>query len=166
MNKGQFDYFVIFAEMRTGSNFLESNLNALNGVSCLGESFNPAFLGAPDTVNILGLTQMQRDADPHTLLDAMQSQSAELCGFRFFHDHDARILDRILDDPRCAKVILRRNPLDPRAKPGSGNSPVPRAAKLRVRNLTMLSSLVFPSKYNRFRPFSKRGFRHRGRLPL
>lgn len=112
MNKGQFDYFVIFAEMRTGSNFLESNLNALKGVSCLGEAFNPAFLGTPDTVNILGLTQMQRDADPHTLLDAMQSQRGELCGFRFFHDHDARILDRILDDPRCAKVILRRNPLD------------------------------------------------------
>ena len=38
---GGFDSFVMFAEMRTGSNFLESNLNALDGVTCLGELFNP-----------------------------------------------------------------------------------------------------------------------------
>ena len=31
----------MFAEMRTGSNFLEANLNALAGVTCHGEVFNP-----------------------------------------------------------------------------------------------------------------------------
>ena len=36
-----FTSFVMFAGMRTGSNFLEANLNALPGVSCLGEVFNP-----------------------------------------------------------------------------------------------------------------------------
>ena len=35
-----------------------------------------------------------------------------LGGFRFFHDHDPRVLDAVLDDPRCAKIILTRNPLD------------------------------------------------------
>ncbi|MEL7131520.1 MAG: nodulation protein NodH, partial [Pseudomonadota bacterium] len=43
----KFDYFVVFAEMRTGSNFLEANLNALDGLSCYGEAFNPGFIGYP-----------------------------------------------------------------------------------------------------------------------
>lgn len=33
-------------------------------------------------------------------------------GFRYFHDYDPRVLDIALDDPRCAKVILTRNPLE------------------------------------------------------
>ncbi|MFM7446589.1 MAG: nodulation protein NodH, partial [Tabrizicola sp.] len=32
--------------------------------------------------------------------------------FRFFHDHDLRILDDVLPDPSCAKIILTRNPLE------------------------------------------------------
>jgi LPS sulfotransferase NodH len=28
----EFDYFVVFAEMRTGSNFLEANINAMEGL--------------------------------------------------------------------------------------------------------------------------------------
>jgi len=28
---GAFDYFVVFAEMRTGSNFLEANINSFDG---------------------------------------------------------------------------------------------------------------------------------------
>ena len=30
---GKFDSFVVFAEMRTGSNFLEANLNAFTGIA-------------------------------------------------------------------------------------------------------------------------------------
>lgn len=41
----RFDSFVMFAEMRTGSNFLEANLNAMPGVTCHGEMFNPHFIG-------------------------------------------------------------------------------------------------------------------------
>ena len=32
----KFKSFVVFAEMRTGSNFLESNLNAFDGITCHG----------------------------------------------------------------------------------------------------------------------------------
>lgn len=60
----KFDLFVVLAEMRTGSNFLEANLNALDGVSCHGEAFNPFFIGYPNVDNVLGVSQDQREADP------------------------------------------------------------------------------------------------------
>ncbi|MGE4326622.1 MAG: nodulation protein NodH, partial [Pseudodonghicola sp.] len=107
-----FDYFVIFAEMRTGSNFLEVNLNALDDVACHGEAFNPHFIGYPNRDAILDVTQAQRDADPDRLLAAVRSTPGALGGFRYFHDHDPRVLDTLLDDPRCAKIVLTRNPLD------------------------------------------------------
>ncbi|NDW46448.1 nodulation protein NodH [Ruegeria sp. PrR005] len=107
-----FDYFVVFAEMRTGSNFLETNLNALDGVGCFGEAFNPHFIGYPNKTEILEISQAMRDADPQCLLDAIRDARGILGGFRYFHDHDPRILDTVLSDPRCAKIILTRNPLD------------------------------------------------------
>ena len=109
---GSFSSFVVFAEMRTGSNFLETNLNALEGVVCHGEAFNPHFIGYPNRTEILGITQDTRDAEPLQLLDAIRSDAGALRGFRYFHDHDPRILDLVLDDPRVAKIILTRNPLD------------------------------------------------------
>lgn len=33
--------------MRTGSNFLETNLNAFGDLLCHGEAFNPHFLAIP-----------------------------------------------------------------------------------------------------------------------
>ncbi len=110
MNSG-FDYFVVLAEMRTGSNFLESNLNKLEGVNCHGEAFNPHFIGYPNKPELLDLSQTERDRDPDRLIDAIRNGPGKLNGFRFFHDHDARALDRVLDDERCAKIILTRNPL-------------------------------------------------------
>lgn len=107
-----FDYFVVFAEMRTGSNFLESNLNAFQGFTCHGEAFNPHFIGYPNKTQILGVTQGDREADPSVLIDAIRDKSDGLGGFRFFHDHDPRVLDICLDDPRCAKIILTRNPAE------------------------------------------------------
>ncbi len=109
---GPFDYYVIFAEMRTGSNFLESNLNALGGVECHGEAFNPHFIGYPKRTDILGVTQAMREQDPARLIRTIREHSDGMGGFRFFHDHDPRVLDITLDDPRCAKIILTRNPLD------------------------------------------------------
>ena len=108
----RFDYFVIFAEMRTGSNFLETNLNAFDGITCHGEAFNPHFIGYPNRSEILGLTQAQRDADPARLVAAIRAQAQGIGGFRYFHDHDPRVLDLVLDDPRCAKIVLTRNPVD------------------------------------------------------
>src|SRR6056297_3734454 len=109
---GPFDYFVVFAEMRTGSNFLESNLNAFEGVECHGEAFNPHFIGYPNRTEILGVTQAMRDADPMRLIETIKTESKGLGGFRFFHDHDRRVLDISLTDPRCAKIVLTRNPVD------------------------------------------------------
>jgi LPS sulfotransferase NodH len=108
----RFDSFVVFAGMRTGSNYLEANLNALDGVRCHGEAFNPHFIAYPNRSEVLGVTKAARDADPVMLLDAIRAEAGVLGGFRFFHDHDPRILPRVLADPGCAKIILTRNPID------------------------------------------------------
>lgn len=107
-----FDYFVVFAEMRTGSNFLEANLNAFDGLQCHGEAFNPHFIGYPNSADILGITQPMREADPMRLIATIKEFSTGLGGFRYFSDHDPRVLGPMLDDPRCAKVILTRNPVE------------------------------------------------------
>ncbi|MEP2892238.1 sulfotransferase family 2 domain-containing protein [Tateyamaria sp.] len=107
----QFDYFVVFAEMRTGSNFLETNLNAFDGLACHGEAFNPHFIGFPNVDSILDVTQDARDADPKKLLRAIK-KTPELSGFRYFHDHDPRVFDMVMDDAKCAKVVLTRNPVE------------------------------------------------------
>jgi len=108
----KFDYFVVFAEMRTGSNFLETNINAFDGLNCHGEAFNPHFIGYPNRDDVLGVTLEQRTADPMVLLRAIKEEPDHLSGFRYFHNHDPRILDTILNDERCAKIVLTRNPLD------------------------------------------------------
>lgn len=109
---GKFDYFIVFAEMRTGSNFLEANLNALDGVTCHGEAFNPHFIGYPNKTEILGITREMREESPEQLIETIKRHSDGLGGFRYFHDHDPRVLDIAMDDPRCAKIILTRNPLE------------------------------------------------------
>ena len=53
MMQGRFDYFIVFAEMRTGSNFLETNLNALR-----------LELSADDMAEIARLEQGERIANP------------------------------------------------------------------------------------------------------
>jgi len=108
----RFDRFVLFAEMRTGSNLLEETLNAVPGLCCYGEAFNPHFVGHKDCADMLGVSLTVRDRDPRALLAAMDSPGGALPGFRFFHDHDPRVLDIVLADPRTAKIILTRNPLE------------------------------------------------------
>jgi len=106
-----FDYFVVFAEMRTGSNFLEANINAFDGLACHGEAFNPHFISYPNSTETLGVTQAERDADPHRLIGRVQAADG-MNGFRFFNDHDPRVFKDVLNDPRCAKIILTRNPVE------------------------------------------------------
>ncbi|MDX1743482.1 MAG: nodulation protein NodH, partial [Ruegeria sp.] len=67
----RFDYFIVLAAMRTGSNLLEFNLNALDGVTCHGEAFNPHFIGRLKSENLLGVTLEDRDADPMKLVRAI-----------------------------------------------------------------------------------------------
>lgn len=102
----------MFAEMRTGSNFLEANLNALDGVTCLGELFNPFFIGKKDQTEMFGVTLAKREADPAALLAAARAQVPGLVGFRWFHDHDPRVFDAVMADRRCAKIVLTRNPVE------------------------------------------------------
>jgi hypothetical protein len=108
---GPFDSFVIFAEMRTGSNLLEATLGQVPGVTCHGEIFNPDHLGNPKLTEVLGVTMAQRIADPADLLARVRAAPG-FNGFRFFFDHEPRVLDTILNDPRCAKIVLTRNPVD------------------------------------------------------
>ena len=108
----RFDYFVVFAEMRTGSNFLETNLNAFEGIACYGEAFNPHFIGYPNRQDILGVDLETRTRDPFELIKVIRQQDGVLGGFRYFHDHDPRVLDTCLADPRCAKIVLTRNPVE------------------------------------------------------
>ncbi|MGR3660357.1 MAG: sulfotransferase family 2 domain-containing protein [Paracoccaceae bacterium] len=108
----RYDYFVLFAEMRTGSNFLESTLNDIPGLTCHGEVFNPHFVGYPNKADLFGTTLQARESDPLALISRMKHQTDGLAGFRFFHDHDPRALKECLSDPRCAKIILTRNLLD------------------------------------------------------
>ncbi len=111
MSQG-FHSFVIFAEMRTGSNLLEATLNAVRGVTCFGEAFNPYMMGWPDKDEMLGISRAEREADPLVLLAKLTDRPGHLPGFRYFHDHDPRVLEPIIQDRRCAKIILTRNPLD------------------------------------------------------
>lgn len=108
---GEFQYFVVFAEMRTGSNFLETNLNAMQDVTCHGEAFNPHFIGYPKKTSLFGLDEAARDTDPLKLLQEIR-MAPGINGFRYFHDHDARVFDAVMDDPQCAKIILTRNPAE------------------------------------------------------
>lgn len=107
-----FRSFVIFAEMRTGSNLLEATLNAVKRVTCFGEAFNPYMMGWPDKDEMLGITRAAREADPLPLLARLTDKPGHLPGFRYFHDHDPRVLEPIIQDRGCAKIFLSRNPLD------------------------------------------------------
>ncbi|MDK8874184.1 hypothetical protein [Paracoccus sp. SSJ] len=98
--------------MRTGSNLLEATLNAIKRVTCFGEAFNPYMMGWPDKDELKGITMAERDADPHRLLAAIFDKPNHLPGFRYFHDHDPRVFDAIMEDRACAKIILTRNPVD------------------------------------------------------
>ena len=107
-----FDYFVILAEMRTGSNYLEENLNQYSGLHCHGELFNPHFLGGPEKAEKFGISIEHRNKNPQRLIEKIQSFDDGLHGFRYFHDHDPRILQSCLTDSKCAKIILTRNPVE------------------------------------------------------
>ena len=112
MTDHPFDCFIILAEMRTGSNLLEATLNSFPGLVCHGEVFNPSFVGHKNKTELFGITVEAREADPILLIRRMIAKTEGLPGFRFFHDHDPRVLAHALADRRCAKVILTRNPLE------------------------------------------------------
>ena len=107
-----FDYFVVLAGMRTGSNLLEEQLAAMPGIVSHGELFNPHFFGKPDQSSQWGLSMTARDSDPVRVIGAMCNASKGLHGFRLFYDHNARAINHVLQDPKAAKIILTRRPID------------------------------------------------------
>jgi hypothetical protein len=107
-----FKGFVIFAEMRTGSNFLEAALNEFPDICSHGEVFNPSFLGHPKTETLYDYDLARREDDPLGLMQAIFDNPPAMAGFRLFHDHDPRVTEAVLGDSTIAKVILTRNPLD------------------------------------------------------
>lgn len=109
---GPFAYFVILADMRTGSNYLEARLNAYPGLESHGELFNPVFIGREGRTDLFGTGLDGRDADPLGFLARVRGESAGLPGFRLFPGHAPRVLDACLSDRACAKIVLTRNPLD------------------------------------------------------
>ena len=112
MTEGRFDYFVVLAGMRTGSNLLEEQLAAMPGIEAHGELFNPHFFGKPNVSSKWDLSIQARDSDPVRVIGAMCNASVGLPGFRLFHDHDARAIDHVLADRRAAKIVLTRRPVD------------------------------------------------------
>lgn len=112
MRASRFDYFVLLAEMRTGSNHVEESLNAAPDLKCYGELFNPSFMGHHNLTSLFGVSMADRDANPTHLIQTIRANTNGLPGFRYFHDHDPRVYQAFMDDPRCAKIILTRDPVD------------------------------------------------------
>lgn len=108
----RFDLFVILAGMRTGSNLLEERLNRVPGLISYGEVFNPHFVGHPKSTQLFGIGLAERDRDPVALAKKLASETEGLGGFRLFQDHDERVLKWALAEPRCAKIVLTRNPVE------------------------------------------------------
>ncbi|WP_339108938.1 nodulation protein NodH [Thioclava sp. GXIMD4216] len=106
-----FESFVILAEMRTGSNLLEAAVNMLPDTHCHGEAFNPVLIGYPNRTDLLGISKEARDADPKELWKKIR-KAPGLNGCRYFHEHDPRVLGLMLNDPKCAKIVLTRNPVE------------------------------------------------------
>lgn len=113
--------YVILAGPRTGSNFLLSALGQYDDITSLVALFNKpeikmgAGAGLPDGLRDVLLAEdvlEQRDPDPiafwHRLCDLTETP---IVGFKFFPNHDERILDWALDNAQLKKIILRRNPL-------------------------------------------------------
>ncbi|MEM8631173.1 MAG: nodulation protein NodH [Pseudomonadota bacterium] len=108
----RFDYFVVLADMRTGSNLLQAALNGLDGITCHGELFNPHFVGGPKKTSMFGVGFAERDKAPLALISAMRGQTGGCAGFRLFSDHDRRVRDHCLGDERCGKIVLTRDPVE------------------------------------------------------
>jgi LPS sulfotransferase NodH len=110
--------FLLVGMMRSGSNFLERQLNMLPDVRCHGELFNPVFVGfsheAAGRPTGYGRDDTNaRLADEDAFIDKVdQACDRRVIGLRLFLDHSAAMTSRLLYDPNVAKVVLSRNLLE------------------------------------------------------
>lgn len=109
----KFDAICILGTMRTGSNLLERIMTQNPEIIGAGELFNPNFIFRRAKSEYHGITIPDRDANPDGLLQkAIEVNAPRLPLFRFFPDHSPAALESILNDPRIAKILLKRNPID------------------------------------------------------
>lgn len=110
--------FVVLGMMRSGSNLLEQKLNAIQGVLCHGEIFNPAQSGLSTkfekTVpNISTLKAIDRKTKPYEYLSQLLELSqGDQIGFRLFENHNNDLIAPLAEDSRIFKIILVRNFLE------------------------------------------------------
>ncbi|MGM9487217.1 hypothetical protein [Ideonella sp. YS5] len=110
--------FLLVGMMRSGSNFLERQLNLLPDVRCHGELFNPAFVGlgheaAGRPPGYAREDTGARNADEDAFIAQVdQACDRRVVGLRLFLDHSAQMTARLLYDPGVAKVVLSRNLLE------------------------------------------------------
>jgi hypothetical protein len=110
--------FLLVGMMRSGSNFLERQLNLLPDVRCHGELFNPAFIGfshepAGRPAGYSRDNPGARNADEDAFIAKVdQACDRRIVGLRLFLDHSAPMTARLLHDPTVAKVVLSRNLLE------------------------------------------------------
>jgi hypothetical protein len=104
---------VLLADMRTGSNLFEATISKYDDILSYGELFNPHFIGGPKKPSLTTIDLAERDSDPIAVIESIIEQNPnKLTGFRLFSNHNQQVLSHVLADPHCAKIILRRNPLD------------------------------------------------------
>jgi len=107
------EYFAIIGAMRSGSNLLERSLDHHDDLVCFGELFNPDFVGSPEPEKAIDFSLKKREQDPHSLLDWMRDNAdGHVPGFRIFPNHNETILEHVIKDDACAKIILTRNLID------------------------------------------------------
>jgi hypothetical protein len=78
------DYFIILAEMRKGSNLLESKLDMFVDLKTFGEAFNLSFIGPPKTRRIIDVQLEERIQNPMLLLEKFKQQFDTISGFGIF----------------------------------------------------------------------------------
>lgn len=113
------EYVCILASMRTGSNLLQSYINASKGAICLGELFNPSFVGVnrPDvgSQSFAGYSRNdieERNRSKGDFFDRIYEYACpDILVFRMFDGHDRAALDKILKNGGCKKIILTRDML-------------------------------------------------------
>lgn len=110
--------FVLIGMMRSGSNFLERQLNLLPDVRCHGELFNPTFVGFshdfPDGLEGYNRENTRiRNKDVLGFLKKIADVSdRKHFGFRIFLDHSPQVISEVLYNPAVRKIVLTRNLLE------------------------------------------------------
>lgn len=117
--------FVIFGAMRFGTNLLQEKLNYFKDILCLGELYNPTFVGVDrphlDKFSYAGYrrneeeSRKRRSKDPFLLLEKVAEKAhseRKLVGFRMFNGHNHSVHRVLINDSRVKKIILYRDLVD------------------------------------------------------